>query len=54
VGGAYHLGSLNNIMMLTRKRRVSPDQNTSNTSIEVQGRNLTTALSVGRVLLNKT
>ncbi|XP_045575704.1 uncharacterized protein isoform X3 [Salmo salar] len=51
VGGAYHLGSLNNIMLLTRQRRVSPNQNIPrNTSRDVQGRNLTTAaLTVGRV-----
>jgi hypothetical protein len=54
VGGAYHLRSLDNVMMLT-KRRVSPDQNTSrNTIRDLQGRNLTTAaLTVGRVLLNR-
>ncbi|XP_045571693.1 uncharacterized protein isoform X3 [Salmo salar] len=35
VGGAYHLGSLNN-MLLTRQRRMSPDQNISrNTSRDV-------------------
>ncbi|XP_045575711.1 uncharacterized protein isoform X8 [Salmo salar] len=34
VGGAYHLGSLN-IMLLTRQRRVSTDQNNSNPSREV-------------------
>jgi hypothetical protein len=39
------LGSLNNIMMLTRQRRVSPDQNTSR---DLQGRELTAALTVGR------
>jgi hypothetical protein len=44
------LGSLNNIMMLTTQRRVSPDQNTSrNTSGNPWGRNLTAALTVGRV-----
>jgi hypothetical protein len=44
------LGSLNNIMMLTRQRRVSPDRNTSrNPSGDPQGRSLTTALTVGRV-----
>jgi hypothetical protein len=43
------LGSLNNIMKLTRQRRVSPDQNTSrNTSGNTQGRNFTAALTVGR------
>jgi hypothetical protein len=43
------LGSLNNIMMLTRQRRVSPDQNSSrNTSINPQGRELTAALTVGK------
>ncbi|XP_036795181.1 zinc finger protein 3 isoform X7 [Oncorhynchus mykiss] len=36
VGGAYHLGRFNHIMLLTRQRRVSPDQNTSrNTSRDV-------------------
>ncbi|XP_045575712.1 uncharacterized protein isoform X2 [Salmo salar] len=36
VGGAYHLGSFNHIMLLTRQRRVSPDQNTPrNTSRDV-------------------
>jgi hypothetical protein len=40
------LGSLNNIMTLTRQRRVSPDQNTSRN--REQGRNLTAALTVGR------
>jgi hypothetical protein len=55
VGGAYHLRSLDNVMMLTRLRRVSPDQNTSrNTIRDLQGRNLTTAaLTVERVLLNR-
>jgi hypothetical protein len=44
------LGSLNNIMMLTRQRRVSPHQNTSrNTSRNPQERNLTAALTVGNV-----
>ncbi|XP_036795167.1 uncharacterized protein LOC118937794 isoform X2 [Oncorhynchus mykiss] len=53
VGGTYHLGSFNNNMLLTRQRRVSPNQNTSNTSTDVQGRNLTTAaLTVGRVSLH--
>ena len=43
------LGSLNNLMMLTRQRRVSPDQNTSrNTCRDPQGRELTAALTVGR------
>ncbi|XP_070296211.1 gelsolin-related protein of 125 kDa-like [Salvelinus sp. IW2-2015] len=43
------LGSLNNLMMLTRQRRVSPDQNSSrNTCRDPQGRELTTALTVGR------
>ncbi|XP_031677979.1 zinc finger protein 3-like isoform X2 [Oncorhynchus kisutch] len=53
VGGAYHLVRFNHIMLLTRQKRVSPDQNTSrNTSRDVQGRNLTTAaLTVGRVML---
>ena len=41
------LGSLNNIM---RQRKVSPDQNSSkNTSRDPQGRNLTSALTVGKV-----
>jgi hypothetical protein len=40
------LGSLNNLMMLTRQRRVSPDQNTCR---DPQGRELTAALTVGRV-----
>ncbi|XP_045575695.1 uncharacterized protein isoform X3 [Salmo salar] len=50
MAGAYHLGILNH-MLLTRQRRVFPDQNISrNISREVQGRNLTTAvLTVGRV-----
>jgi hypothetical protein len=53
VGGTYHLGSFNYNMLLTRQRRVSPNQNTSNTSTDVQGRNLTTAaLTVGRVSLH--
>ncbi|XP_045571690.1 uncharacterized protein isoform X2 [Salmo salar] len=53
VGGTYHLGSLNNNMLMMRQRRVSPNQNTSNTSTDVQGRNLTTAaLTVGRVSLH--
>ena len=44
------LGSLNNLMMLKRQRRVSPNQNTSrNTSKDPQGRNLTSALTVGKV-----
>uniref|UniRef100_A0A674DXA9 NACHT LRR and PYD domain-containing protein n=1 Tax=Salmo trutta TaxID=8032 RepID=A0A674DXA9_SALTR len=44
------LGSLNNIMMLTRQRRVSPDQKSSrNTSRGSQGRNLIAALTVGYV-----
>jgi hypothetical protein len=53
MGGAYHLGSLNNILLLTRQRRVSPDQSISrNTSRDTRGRNLTTAaLTVGRVSL---
>ena len=43
------LGSLNNLMMLKRQRRVSPDQNTSiNTCKDPQGRELTAALIVGR------
>jgi hypothetical protein len=43
------LGSLNNLMMLRRQRRVSPDQNTSiNTRRDPQGRELTAALTVGR------
>ena len=43
------LGSLNNLMMLKRERRVSPDQNTSiNTCRDPQGRELTAALTVGR------
>jgi hypothetical protein len=43
------LGSLNNLMTLTRQRRVSPDQNTSiNTHRDPQGRELTAALTVGR------
>ena len=43
------LGSLNNLMMLRRQRRVSPDQNTSiNTHRDPQGRELTAALTVGR------
>jgi hypothetical protein len=49
------LGSLNNLMMLRRQRRVSPDQNTSiNTRRDPQGRDshhsllLTAALTVGR------
>jgi hypothetical protein len=43
------LGSLNNIMMLTRQRRVSPHQNSSgNTSRDSQGREFTAALTVGR------
>ncbi|XP_070999662.1 uncharacterized protein [Oncorhynchus clarkii lewisi] len=50
MAGAYLLGILN-ILLLTRQRRVSPDQNISrNISRGVQGRNLTTAaLTVGRV-----
>jgi hypothetical protein len=44
------LGSLNNIMMLMRQRRVSPEQKTSrNPSRDPQGRNITTARTVGRV-----
>jgi hypothetical protein len=44
------LGSFNNIMMLTRQRRVSPDQNFSrNTSRDPQERNLTAALTVGNI-----
>jgi hypothetical protein len=44
------LGSLNNLMMLTRQRRVSLDQNTSkNACRDPQGRELTAALTVGRV-----
>jgi hypothetical protein len=44
------LGSFNNSMTLTRQRRVSPHQNTSrNTNGNTQGRNLTAALTVGRV-----
>ena len=44
------LGSLNNIMMLTRQRRVSPDQNSSrNSRRDPQGRILTAALTVGSV-----
>jgi hypothetical protein len=44
------LGSLNNIMMLKRQRRVSPHQNSSrNTSRDPQGRILTAALTVGSV-----
>ena len=43
------LGSLNNLMMLKRQRRVSPDQNTSrNTCRDPQGRELTAALTMGR------
>ena len=41
------LGSLNNLMMLTRQRKVYPDQNTSR---DPQGRKLIAALTVGRVL----
>ncbi|KAM9492832.1 uncharacterized protein ACWYII_004534 [Salvelinus alpinus] len=44
------LGSLNNLTMLTRQRRVSPHQNSStNTCGDPQERNLTAALTVGRV-----
>ncbi|XP_045571694.1 uncharacterized protein isoform X3 [Salmo salar] len=47
VGGACHLGILNH-MLLTRQRRIFPDQNISrNTSRDVQGRNLTTAVLTG-------
>jgi hypothetical protein len=43
------LGSLNNLMMLTKQRRLSPDPNTSrNPSRDPQGRELTAALTVGR------
>jgi hypothetical protein len=43
------LVSLNNIMMLTRQRRVSPDQNSSrNTSRDPQGKKRIAALTVGR------
>ena len=43
------LGRLNNLMMLTRQRRVSPDQNSSrNTRRDPQGREPTAALTVGR------
>jgi hypothetical protein len=45
------LGSLNNILKLTRQRRVSSHQNTSrNTNGNTQGRNFTAALTVGRVI----
>uniref|UniRef100_A0A4W5QEY4 C2H2-type domain-containing protein n=1 Tax=Hucho hucho TaxID=62062 RepID=A0A4W5QEY4_9TELE len=44
------LGSLNNIMMLMRQSRVSPRQNTSrNTIRDPQGKNLTAALTVGKL-----
>ncbi|XP_031674207.1 uncharacterized protein LOC116366041 isoform X2 [Oncorhynchus kisutch] len=44
------LGSLNNLMMLMRQRRVSPDQNSSrNTSRDPPGRYLTAALIVGYI-----
>ncbi|XP_042166810.1 uncharacterized protein LOC121841597 isoform X2 [Oncorhynchus tshawytscha] len=44
------LGGLNNLMMVTGQRRVSPNQNTSrNTSRDPQGRNLIAALTVGKV-----
>jgi hypothetical protein len=47
------LGSLNNLMMLRRQRRVSPDQNTSiNTRRHTQERNLIAVINVGRVLVN--
>jgi hypothetical protein len=43
------LGSLNNLMMLTRQRKVSPDQNSSrNTSRDPRERNLFAALTVGK------
>ena len=43
------LGILNNLMILKRQRRVSPDQNTSrNTCRDPQGRELTAALTVER------
>nr|XP_046193359.1 rho GTPase-activating protein gacV-like isoform X2 [Oncorhynchus gorbuscha] len=43
-------GGLNNLMMLTGQRIVSPHQNTSrNTSRDPQGRNLIAALTVGKV-----
>jgi hypothetical protein len=40
------LVGLNNLMMLTRQRRVSPHRNTSR---DPQGRNLITFLTVGKV-----
>jgi hypothetical protein len=44
------LGGLNNLMMVTGQRRISPHQNTSrNTSRDPQGRNLIAALTVGKV-----
>jgi hypothetical protein len=43
------LGGLNNLMMLTGQRIVSPHQNPSgNTSRDPQGRNLIAALTVGK------